>query len=248
MLAVTLLLLVCGATGGTINLLEGIIMWVCFLGYLGYMFALMKKGEMQAEEIESHRSEDAPKPDVPARLFAEDEEVEHGGENGVESRDEARLTGAAGQSRAELLESCGNEKAEAAAERAQGGVLVALLPFEGGQAALLFKEAVDGDEGGGAQHEADAVEGEGLHVVAPQHLGHEGEAPDDGGGEEHDRGGEFGSHGVGFLFRVVVGVGYSLTSKSAIALKNAISSAYLASFLLRPEMVGLWRQRMAFSG
>ena len=53
MLAATLLLLVCGATGGTINLLEGIFMWVCFLGYLAYMFVLMKKGEMQAEEIET---------------------------------------------------------------------------------------------------------------------------------------------------------------------------------------------------
>ena len=28
-------------------------MWVCFLGYLAYMFVLMKKGEMQAEEIET---------------------------------------------------------------------------------------------------------------------------------------------------------------------------------------------------
>jgi cation:H+ antiporter len=53
MLAATLLLLGCGATGGTIRLLEGIIMWVCFIGYLGYMFVMMKKGEMQAEEMEA---------------------------------------------------------------------------------------------------------------------------------------------------------------------------------------------------
>ena len=56
MLAATLLLLGCGATGGTISLLEGIIMWVCFIGYLGYMFVMMKKGEMQADEIEASNS------------------------------------------------------------------------------------------------------------------------------------------------------------------------------------------------
>lgn len=52
MLVATLILLVCGYTGGTINLSEGILMWVCFIGYLGYMFVMCKKGEMQAEEIE----------------------------------------------------------------------------------------------------------------------------------------------------------------------------------------------------
>lgn len=52
MLVATLILLVCGYTGGTINWLEGILMWVCFIGYLGYMFVMCKKGEMQAEEIE----------------------------------------------------------------------------------------------------------------------------------------------------------------------------------------------------
>lgn len=52
MLGATLLLLVCGYTGSTIGLVEGILMWVCFIGYLGYMFVMMKKGEMQADEIE----------------------------------------------------------------------------------------------------------------------------------------------------------------------------------------------------
>lgn len=52
MFVATLILLVCGYTGGTINLSEGILMWVCFIGYLGYMFVMCKKGEMQAEEIE----------------------------------------------------------------------------------------------------------------------------------------------------------------------------------------------------
>lgn len=53
LLGATLLLLGCGYTGGTINLVEGILMWVCFIGYLAYMFVMCKKGEMQAEEIET---------------------------------------------------------------------------------------------------------------------------------------------------------------------------------------------------
>ena len=56
MLVATLLLLGCGMIGGTINLWEGILLWVCFIGYLSYMFILMKKGQMQAEVIESKDS------------------------------------------------------------------------------------------------------------------------------------------------------------------------------------------------
>lgn len=51
MLAITLLL-VFGVNGGTICLWEGIVLLLCFVGYLAYMFVMMKKGEMQAEEIE----------------------------------------------------------------------------------------------------------------------------------------------------------------------------------------------------
>ena len=53
MLGATLILLGCGMTGGTINRWEGILMWVCFIGYLAYMFVMTKKGQMQAEEMES---------------------------------------------------------------------------------------------------------------------------------------------------------------------------------------------------
>ena len=53
MLGITLLLLFTGVTGEIVSPLEGIIMLVCFVGYLGYMFVMMRKGEMQAEEIES---------------------------------------------------------------------------------------------------------------------------------------------------------------------------------------------------
>lgn len=52
MLVVTFLLLICGFTGGTIDFTEGIILWVFFIAYLGYMFYMCKKGEMQADEIE----------------------------------------------------------------------------------------------------------------------------------------------------------------------------------------------------
>lgn len=55
MLAATILLLGCGYTGGTIGFVEGIFMWICFIGYLAYMFVMMKKGEMQAEEIEESK-------------------------------------------------------------------------------------------------------------------------------------------------------------------------------------------------
>lgn len=53
MLAATVLLLVCGYNDGIISLVEGIILWICFIGYLSYMFVMCKKGQMQAEEIES---------------------------------------------------------------------------------------------------------------------------------------------------------------------------------------------------
>lgn len=52
MLAATLLLLGFGYIGGTLNLLEGILLWICFAGYLGYMFVMCRKGQMQVEEVE----------------------------------------------------------------------------------------------------------------------------------------------------------------------------------------------------
>lgn len=52
MLGITLLLLVFGANGGTICLWEGIVLLLCFAGYLLYMFVMTKKGEMQSEEME----------------------------------------------------------------------------------------------------------------------------------------------------------------------------------------------------
>ena len=57
MLAMTLLLLVFGANGGTVCLWEGVVLLLCFVGYLAYMFVMVKKGEMQSEEMDC-----APKP------------------------------------------------------------------------------------------------------------------------------------------------------------------------------------------
>lgn len=53
MLFITGLFLALGAVDGALSLVDGILLWVCFLGYLGYMFLMTKKGLMEAEEAES---------------------------------------------------------------------------------------------------------------------------------------------------------------------------------------------------
>ena len=52
MLIVTVILLVMGMTGNSISFVEGVIFWVMFILYLGYLFMLAKKGksEEQSEE------------------------------------------------------------------------------------------------------------------------------------------------------------------------------------------------------
>ncbi|MBQ9140187.1 MAG: calcium/sodium antiporter [Lachnospiraceae bacterium] len=52
MLIVTAVLLVMGMTGNSISFVEGVILWVMFIFYLGYLFMLAKKGksEEQSEE------------------------------------------------------------------------------------------------------------------------------------------------------------------------------------------------------
>ncbi len=52
MLVVTGVLLVMGMLGNSINLTEGIILWVMFILYLAYLFVLAKKGKSQEEEKE----------------------------------------------------------------------------------------------------------------------------------------------------------------------------------------------------
>ena len=52
MLAVTGVLLAMGVMGNSINFVEGIIFWVMFIIYLGYLFVLAKKGKSEEEEKE----------------------------------------------------------------------------------------------------------------------------------------------------------------------------------------------------
>lgn len=52
MLAATGVLLAMGVMGNSINFVEGIIFWVMFIIYLGYLFVLAKKGKSEEEEKE----------------------------------------------------------------------------------------------------------------------------------------------------------------------------------------------------
>ena len=45
MMFVTVVLMICGMTGGKVTFAEGIVLWVLFLVYLGYLFVMSKKGE-----------------------------------------------------------------------------------------------------------------------------------------------------------------------------------------------------------
>lgn len=51
MLGITALLIIFGYTGNSINRIEGILLWVAFIGYLGYMFWLAKSGQAETDEI-----------------------------------------------------------------------------------------------------------------------------------------------------------------------------------------------------
>ena len=53
MLIATVLLALFGMTGGQVVLWEAVILLLCFAAYLFYMFVMVKRGEMQAEEVET---------------------------------------------------------------------------------------------------------------------------------------------------------------------------------------------------
>ncbi len=55
MLLITLLLMGMGYTGGEVTLVEGIILWVAFLLYLGYLFRMAKKNKEEVEEEENQK-------------------------------------------------------------------------------------------------------------------------------------------------------------------------------------------------
>ena len=55
MMAVTVVFAVLGLNDGNVGFTEGIILWVLFLVYLGYLFVLAKKGNQEEEEKQEHR-------------------------------------------------------------------------------------------------------------------------------------------------------------------------------------------------
>lgn len=52
MIFITVLLLVFGFTGNSINLFEGILLWAAFIGYLAYLFFMTRNNKENAEEQE----------------------------------------------------------------------------------------------------------------------------------------------------------------------------------------------------
>lgn len=50
MIAITIVLMIFGITGGKITLIEGIILWLLFIVFLGYLFVMSKKGNSQEDE------------------------------------------------------------------------------------------------------------------------------------------------------------------------------------------------------
>ena len=55
MTVITIVLLIFGITGSEVTFIEGVIFWILFLIYLGYLFVMAKKGNDQ-EEAEAKRA------------------------------------------------------------------------------------------------------------------------------------------------------------------------------------------------
>lgn len=49
MMAITVVMLICGLTGGTVTFAEGVLLWVLFIVYLGYLFVMARKGTDEDE-------------------------------------------------------------------------------------------------------------------------------------------------------------------------------------------------------
>lgn len=50
MIAITIVLMIFGITGGKITFIEGIILWLLFIVFLGYLFVMSKKGNSQEDD------------------------------------------------------------------------------------------------------------------------------------------------------------------------------------------------------
>ena len=53
MLIITAVLMIMGMFGESVNFVEGVILWILFIIYLGYLFVLAKKGNGEEEPLES---------------------------------------------------------------------------------------------------------------------------------------------------------------------------------------------------
>lgn len=51
MMAITVVMLICGMTGGTVTFAEGVVLWALFIAYLGYLFVMAKKAPMKRMAI-----------------------------------------------------------------------------------------------------------------------------------------------------------------------------------------------------
>lgn len=56
MLLITVMLIVMGYTGNVITFVEGVILWIAFLVYLGYLFMMAKKKKEEVQEESKNRS------------------------------------------------------------------------------------------------------------------------------------------------------------------------------------------------
>lgn len=59
LIAVSVLLPVLGSVGGTVNRLDGVIFWACFILYLIYLLRMAKKGQAALEEIPENDGKDS---------------------------------------------------------------------------------------------------------------------------------------------------------------------------------------------
>lgn len=50
MTVITIVLLIFGITGSEVTFIEGVIFWILFLIYLGYLFVMAKKGTIRKKQ------------------------------------------------------------------------------------------------------------------------------------------------------------------------------------------------------
>ena len=135
-----------------------------------------------AEVIEAGHGDEGANPGVGPCLVAQDQ-PQHGHQYDVEPSDEARL-GRRGVEQPHLLQGGGGEEHCAGDETPdQQQARVVLLVWPGRLTGL--EPPQERQQGGGAEQEAQAVEGVRPHVIHPQPLGDEAQPPDGGRHQQH---------------------------------------------------------------